>query len=172
MKDKPGVKDNKFLMTLMVILQCYLKCFERFIRFINRTAFIQIALTGKSFCPAARDGFFLILRNPFKFGLVHGLSEIFSFLGNAVITIGAAVIGAIILIYADYYQDKVYSPIIPIVLMLLIAYAVSYMFMSIYSIGSDAIIQCYLMDEEIQRDNHSRPPVHCPEELKEFFKNK
>lgn len=38
-------------------LRCCLQCVERIVEFINKTAYIQIALRGKSFCNAAADGF-------------------------------------------------------------------------------------------------------------------
>jgi hypothetical protein len=56
-------------------------CFERFIKFLNKNAYIQIALTGKSFCYAAKDAFWLIIRNPGKFGLVATLGGIFILIG-------------------------------------------------------------------------------------------
>jgi len=56
-------------------------CFERFIKFLNKNAYIQIALTGKNFCMAAKDAFWLIIRNPGKFGLVSTLGGIFILIG-------------------------------------------------------------------------------------------
>jgi len=56
-------------------------CFERFIKFLNKNAYIQISLTGKNFCLAAKDAFWLIVRNPGKFSLVTGLGGIFVTIG-------------------------------------------------------------------------------------------
>ena len=49
--------DNKCVQCLTNFLRCCLACVERIVEFINKTAYIQIAIRGKSFCYAAKDGF-------------------------------------------------------------------------------------------------------------------
>lgn len=44
-------------------MKCCFWCLENFIKFINKNAYIMIAIYGKGFCASARDGFSLILRN-------------------------------------------------------------------------------------------------------------
>jgi len=41
--------------------------------------------------------------------------------------------------------------------------------MSVYGMGMDAILQCFLIDEEIQKGRGNVAPAHCPELLKDFF---
>jgi len=69
------------MLKILACLNCYMMCFERFIKFLNKNAYIQIALTGKSFCFAAKDAFWLIVRNPGKFAVVSGLGGIFILIG-------------------------------------------------------------------------------------------
>jgi hypothetical protein len=38
-------------------IECCLACVECIVKFINTQAYIQIALRGKNFCYAAKDGF-------------------------------------------------------------------------------------------------------------------
>jgi hypothetical protein len=42
---------------------CCMACFERFIRFVNENAYIMMAYSGESFCNAAGEAFYLIMRN-------------------------------------------------------------------------------------------------------------
>jgi len=65
----------------MCCLRCCINCFERFIRFINKHAFIEVALEGKDFCSSAQAAFSLILKNPIKTALITGL-------GNVIVNIG------------------------------------------------------------------------------------
>lgn len=155
----------------MAAVTCLISCFERCIKFLNRTAYIHIALTGKNFCASARDGFFILLRNPFKFGLVHGLSEIFMFMGKMLVTVGTALLSYFILIYLEYYADNLYSPFSPVIVILFLSYAVSLMFMSIYGLGADTLVQCFLVDQEVQERVNGGAAQYCPPELREFFKN-
>ena len=71
--------DNRMTQCLLACLSCIVACFERFVEFLNRNAYIQIALTGKSFCPAAKDAFETIWSNATRYSLVSGFGAIFTF---------------------------------------------------------------------------------------------
>ena len=77
--------DNRMTQCLLSCLSCIVACFERFVEFLNRNAYIQIALTGKSFCPAAKDAFESIWSNATRYSLVSGMGEIFTFVINLLI---------------------------------------------------------------------------------------
>lgn len=55
--------DNAFVKAVMCCLRCFFWCLEKFIRFINRNAYIMCAVHGKNFCMSARDAFGLLMRN-------------------------------------------------------------------------------------------------------------
>ncbi|ERE75842.1 choline transporter-like protein 2 isoform 2, partial [Cricetulus griseus] len=55
--------QNKFAKFLMVCLKCCFWCLEKFIKFLNRNAYIMIAIYGTNFCTSARNAFFLLMRN-------------------------------------------------------------------------------------------------------------
>lgn len=67
---------------------CIIKCFEKFIRFLNQNAYIMMAMTGRSFCKSAHDAFYLISRNKANVAITDGIGEIFT-------TIGVVFIGAL-----------------------------------------------------------------------------
>lgn len=86
---------------LLRCLSCYLDCFERFIRFLNKNAYTLTAMTGSNFCESAKDAFSLIFRNALRFSLVGGIGELFVVLGKLFIALATAVIGYVILIKFD-----------------------------------------------------------------------
>ncbi|TRY97300.1 hypothetical protein DNTS_020591 [Danionella cerebrum] len=55
--------ENKFAKFLLCCLKCCFWCLEKFIKFMNRNAYIMVAIYGKNFCRSARDAFFLLMRN-------------------------------------------------------------------------------------------------------------
>ncbi|KAF7254805.1 Choline transporter-like protein 5, partial [Varanus komodoensis] len=55
--------QNAFAKFLLCCLKCCFWCLEKFLKFINRNAYIMIAMYGKNFCTSARDAFFLLMRN-------------------------------------------------------------------------------------------------------------
>lgn len=46
--------DNKLIECLLCVGRCCLSCLQCLIEFINRNAYITIAITGKNFCYAAK----------------------------------------------------------------------------------------------------------------------
>lgn len=122
-----GATQNKCLDFLMRCLQCYMACFERFIRFLNKNAYIQvfgvlpffkkskyltsnqIALQGKNFCSSAKEAFFLILRNPARFSVVASIGEVFIFIGKLFIAGLSTFFSYLIIANASPYKEELYS---------------------------------------------------------------
>ena len=67
---------------LIKACQCCLVCFERIVKFINKNAYIQCAITSHNFCVSAKDAFFLITRNSFLFAIAGGIGAAFILLGK------------------------------------------------------------------------------------------
>ncbi|MEE6523568.1 hypothetical protein FKM82_022547 [Ascaphus truei] len=60
---KLKASQNAFARFLLCCLKCCFWCLEKFIKFINRNAYIMIAMYGKNFCTSAKEAFFLLMRN-------------------------------------------------------------------------------------------------------------
>ena len=71
-------------------LTCFLACVECIVKFINTQAYIQIALRGKNFCYAAKDGFELAWSNAMRFAIVSGVGTVLMFLGKIFIAVATA----------------------------------------------------------------------------------
>jgi len=165
-------KEGKLVRMALGCLQCYVACFERFIKFLNKNAYIQIALTGKNFCLAAKDAFFLILRNPIRFGVVHGIGTIFILFGKVFVASITALGAFLVITRWDEYSEKIYSPFFPTLVIFIFAYGIGALFMTVYGLAADAILACFVVDEELSKKKNA-PPRHCPESLKSFIdKNK
>ncbi|XP_034558102.1 choline transporter-like protein 5-A isoform X2 [Notolabrus celidotus] len=55
--------NNSVSRFIMLCLKCCFWCLERFIRYLNRNAYIMVAIYGKNLCTSAREAFFLLMRN-------------------------------------------------------------------------------------------------------------
>lgn len=55
--------DNPVTRALMCCMKCFFYCLEKFLKFINRNAYIMCAIHGKNFCLSAKDAFNLLVRN-------------------------------------------------------------------------------------------------------------
>jgi len=131
--------DNKVILMIIKCVRCYVECFERFIEFLNKNAYIQIALTGKSFCSAAKDAFSLIMSNMARMAIVGNIGNIFAFLGFLIITLSGAMFTYYILMYTTY-STIVYSPVISTICSIIICGLVALLVMTVYSMAIDTIL--------------------------------
>ncbi|KAL7988383.1 hypothetical protein Chor_007302, partial [Crotalus horridus] len=60
---KLKASENMFAKFLLTCFKCCFWCLEKFIKFLNRNAYIMIAIYGTNFCTSARNAFSLLMRN-------------------------------------------------------------------------------------------------------------
>lgn len=78
-------QSNKCFEYVIKCIECFLACVECIVKFINTQAYIQIAIRGKNFCYAAKDGFELAWSNAVRYAIVGGVGSIIMFLGKLMI---------------------------------------------------------------------------------------
>jgi len=161
-------KEGKLIQLTLTCIQCYMGCFERFIKFLNKNAYIQIALSGKSFCGAAKDAFTLVLKNPLRMGVVTSIGSVFVLFGKVFIASITALGAFFTLTYWPRFSTQIYSPFIPTVIIFMFAYVVGAVFMTVYGLAADTILACFIVDEDINSRKNA-PPRHCPQTLRDFI---
>uniref|UniRef100_A0A8C3QZE0 Choline transporter-like protein n=1 Tax=Cyanoderma ruficeps TaxID=181631 RepID=A0A8C3QZE0_9PASS len=77
--------ENKFAKFLLSCLKCCFWCLEKFIKFLNRNAYIMIAIYGTNFCTSARNAFFLLMRNIIRVAVLDKVTDFLFFLGKLLI---------------------------------------------------------------------------------------
>jgi hypothetical protein len=162
-------KENKvtrIYKCLLNLLLCILGCIEKCIEFINYHAFVQISLRGKNFCRSAFDGYSIIIRNLGRWTALTAIGGLFNMIGKLFIAGVTGVIGYIIITQADVYSSKLNSPLLPTLVFILVGYVIGSVFISIYGNAADALMHCFLVDCEINRD-----PKHSPEALRAFVED-
>lgn len=134
---------------LICCLRCCIWCLDYCVKFITKNAYIQIALTNKNFCSAAWATFCLIVRNAARFSIITGIGAILMFVGKALIILLSGWIAYLILMNSSM-KDKIYSPVFPVIVVVIIAYLIASIFLSVYSFSSTAILHAFLLDEEVK----------------------
>ena len=147
-------------------LQCFMGCIARTMEFINKHAYIQIALKGDNFCTAAWEGFGLIIRNLGRFSTLILLGSFFTLFGMLFIAAGSAVIGYYVITKVDMFSEDLNSPVLPVVAMALIGFIIGSVTMSVYGMSSDALLHSFLLDEELNKGQAKAFP-----ELQKFMNN-
>jgi len=100
-----------------------------------------------------------------RMALVNGIGGVFIWVGKLFITAATVLICYEILLHAMPYKETVSSPFLPCILILFISYAIAVNFMSVYGMAMDAILMCFLYDEELAKGRGNQKPKHCPDTL-------
>lgn len=114
--------------------------FERFIKFLTKMAYIQIALQGKNFCKAAYDGFMLVLRNPARFSIVGGIGTIFNLLGALIIGLSGFAVAYVMCVSIPELKENLHSVFIPTIIGGILSMIVGLLYMTVYGMSIDAIL--------------------------------
>lgn len=143
-----------------------LKCLDCCVKYINKNAYIQIALHNSNFCNAAKESFFLNLRNGGRFSAV-------SLIGTILVVIGRGVIVAtntfLTIVLVDAMVPEVEQPYLAAAIIAFFSYIVSGIFLSLFKDSSLTILHCFCLDEELKKDGRSTSNVMTPASLVSFM---
>jgi hypothetical protein len=154
---------------LWMVSYC-IACLNRFIKFINQNAYIQVALKSVNFWLGAYHAFMLILRNAARFTFVEYLAFMFSILGKILVISLTCLSCYFILELWDSLSDDLSSYFPVIFIMAIIAYVVCQIFFDVFSIAGNTILQCFILDCEISNKTGRGSAGHQPPALKKFIK--
>ncbi|KAK3526825.1 hypothetical protein QTP70_034615, partial [Hemibagrus guttatus] len=73
---------------LTCCLKCCFWCLEKFIKFLNRNAYIMIAIYGKNFCVSAKNAFSLLMRNIIRVVVLDKVTDLLLFFGKLLVVGG------------------------------------------------------------------------------------
>ena len=143
--------ESKCFKCVISCLQCCIGCIANIIEYINKHAYIQIALKGDSFCTAAWEGFALIVRNLGRFSTLAFIGSLFTAIGTIFISVSSAIIGYFLITEVSYFSEKLNSCVLPVVVFLIIGLVLGLVTMSIFGISGDALMHSFLLDEELNK---------------------
>merc|ERR1719296_589137 len=140
LEKQASAQKNRVLVCLLKIVQCCIWCFEKCMQFLNKNAYIQIALLGTNFCTSAKKAFFLILRNALRFGTIAIMGRAIHAIGFLCIMSGTAVPGYFMV---QAMHDDI-SPVMPVFSYIVVSYIIAKLYMNVFGLAVDATLQCFL----------------------------
>lgn len=158
--------DNGCVKCMVCCIKCCLDCFDRFLRFINRNAYIYMAISSEGFCMSALHSFILVLKNSLKFAFVDGIADVFMFLAKFLISI----LTTTFMYFMLRWCTEVRSPFFPLFIIFIFTHMIASVFIAIFDVGANTILQCYLLDMEIAQTSGKLEPDHIPPTMDKFFK--
>ncbi|XP_029106427.1 choline transporter-like protein 2 isoform X3 [Scleropages formosus] len=159
--------QNRFAKFLLCCLKCCFWCLEKFIKFLNRNAYIMIAIYGKNFCTSARDAFFLLMRNIIRVAVLDKVTDFLLFLGKLLIV---AAVGILSFFFFSGKMKGIESTTpalnyywVPIVTVIIGSYLIAHGFFSVYAMCVDTLFLCFCEDLERNDGSAERPYFMSPE---------
>ncbi|XP_068729882.1 choline transporter-like protein 4 [Montipora capricornis] len=162
----PG-QQSEIVKYLVKCLKCCFWCLEKFLKFLNKNAYIMIAVHGKNFCVSAKDAFFLLMRNVLRVVVLDKVTDFILFLGQLTIT-AALGIGSF---YWFEREKNLNYYLAPVIIITVGAYVVAHAFFSVYNMAIDTIFLCFLEDSE-RNDGTQEKPYYMSKSLRKILGKK
>lgn len=156
---------NSVTKCLLVSCQCCLSCFERFLQYLTRNAYIETAMNGYSFCTAGRKAFSLLASNALRVFAINSVGDFVLLLGKLFVVLSTVLIGMELI----QKKEGIHHTWIPLALAGIFAYLVSHCFITVFEMTIDTIFLCFCEDCE-QNDGITRP-YFMSRGLMEFVQN-
>ncbi|XP_028395012.1 choline transporter-like protein 4 [Dendronephthya gigantea] len=166
-KLKESGQDNQIVKYILKCLKCCFWCLEKFLKFLNKNAYIEIAIYGKNFCVSAKNAFFLLMRNVVRVVVLDKVTDFLLFIGKLTITLGMAV-GS----FYWFERDKNLNYYLaPVIIITVATYVIATAFFSVYEMAIDTLFLCFLEDLE-RNDGSEEKPYYMSKKLKKILGKK
>uniref|UniRef100_A0A671KNJ2 Choline transporter-like protein n=1 Tax=Sinocyclocheilus anshuiensis TaxID=1608454 RepID=A0A671KNJ2_9TELE len=165
---------------IMCCLKCCFYCLEKFIKFINRNAYIMIAIYGKNFCVSAKNAFSLLMRNIIRDVEFRHTSDLWSFMCELKLMTSGLFSGVLAFFF---FSGRIQTPgttfetaalnyyWMPIITVVFGAYLIAHGFFSVYNMGVDTLFLCFLEDLE-RNDGSPQKPYFMSKNLMKILNKK
>mmetsp|Transcript_18371 Transcript_18371/g.52619 ORF Transcript_18371/g.52619 Transcript_18371/m.52619 type:complete len:609 (-) Transcript_18371:185-2011(-) len=151
-----GIKGNPLTDCILGVCTCCVACFERFLRFLTKNAYIDVAVYGSDFCKAAHNSWLTLCDEAIAVVLLNGATWLFQLTGLGGIAAGGAYVTFLMVTHIYVYADTeslffVEDPIFFAAVSFVINFVVALPFMIVFDQVSDTILFCYASEELRQR---------------------
>ncbi|XP_064649866.1 choline transporter-like protein 2 isoform X3 [Lineus longissimus] len=167
--------ENPFAKFVIKCMKCCFWCLEKFLKFINKNAYILVAVYGKNFCTSAKNAFFLLMRNILRVVVVDKTT------GFCLLIAKLVVVGATVSLSYFFFDGSIphlskYAPqltyyFVPLIVITIGSYIIATMFFNVYSMGVDTMFLCFLEDLE-RHDGSPEKPYYMSKELMKILGKK
>lgn len=134
--------DNPVTRAILCCMKCFFWMLEKFLKFINRNAYIMCAIHGKSFCPSAKDAFNLLMRNVLRVVALDKVTDFLFFLSKVLISVGMGCVTYVFFTEGNKVGDLHYN-LVPVLLVTLGSYLIATVFFGVYSMAVDTLFMCF-----------------------------
>ncbi|KAK7073034.1 hypothetical protein SK128_003443 [Halocaridina rubra] len=151
---------------LLKCCQCCLWCFEKFLKFLTKNAYIEIAIYGYGFCKSAQKAFSVLVNNALRVVALNYIGAFVLFLAKIAVVVPTVFIGIEIM---KTLGDLVTYAWVPILLASLFTFFVAHCFLSVYEMTIDTLFLCFC--EDCEKNDGIQKPYFMSKGLMIFVEN-
>ena len=176
-EEKVEAQSNPITRFIFCCCKCFFWCLEKFMRFINRNAYIEIAVYGYNFCAAAKSAFFLLMRNILRVTVLNSITSFILFLFKLTISLGMSVGAFYFFSWSSSSENQFFGLAdvhylwVPVLVVGLSSYVISSAFFGVYDMGVDTLFLCFLEDIE-RHDGSKEKPYFMSKSLRKILNKK
>ncbi|XP_034277341.1 choline transporter-like protein 4 [Pantherophis guttatus] len=169
--------ENRVAKFFLCCLKCCFWCLEKFLKFLNRNAYIMIAIYGKNFCASAKNAFNLLMRNVVRVVVLDKVTDLLLFFGKLLVVGGIGILSFFFFTGRIPTEDPRFkSPVLnyywlPIMTVVVSAYLIAQGFFSVYNMCVDTLFLCFLEDLE-RNDGSEEKPYFMSKSLMKILNKK
>jgi len=159
--------ENQVVACILCLINLCVGCCKEFVEFVNRNAYIDIAITSNNFCSAAAEAVGMIVSMGGAMAILNGATWVFMLFGMLLSGLAAAAFTYMVVTQGTFAEQnsqfEVINPSAPTAIGGMIGVIVSASFMHVFDMTSDTLLYCYGYD--LKTGSHSS---HAPAALKEL----
>jgi hypothetical protein len=153
---------------------CCVSCYERCLSFLNKNAYMDIAINSTTFCTAAQNALAVIATESAAVTFLNGACWVFTLAGCAMITASGSFLVWIMvrtLWWFNNIESKhyIHNPILVCTIAGVICFIVAIGFMLIFDTVADTILFCYATDQMRKKEGTGKGVHYAPHHLEDLI---
>eukprot|EP00746_Dinoflagellata_sp_MGD_P036761 gnl/MRDRNA2_/MRDRNA2_18831_c0_seq1.p1 gnl/MRDRNA2_/MRDRNA2_18831_c0~~gnl/MRDRNA2_/MRDRNA2_18831_c0_seq1.p1 ORF type:complete len:621 (+),score=113.99 gnl/MRDRNA2_/MRDRNA2_18831_c0_seq1:3-1865(+) len=146
---------------------CCVDCFKRFIEFLNKNAYIDMAINSNGYCTSAYNAFQTIMNNMSSIAILNGACWVFQLAGFGAITSAGVYLTWLCITTREEFTSKesahyIHEPVVVCVAAGIICGIIAAAFMIVFDTVADTMLYCFAIDSK----RKDKEVEYAPDSLK------
>jgi len=153
--------NSQVVKCLLCCCACCVNCCKDIVSFINKNAYIDMAITSHNFCDAAKQAVQMIVELGGAMAILNGATFVFTVFGALLITLASGALAYVAAAHGAFAgtesEASTECPLAPMIVSMLIGCLVALDFMNVFDMASDTLLYCYGVDLHSGKGGYTAP---------------
>lgn len=151
--------NSHVIKCLLCCCAACVNCCKDIVKAINKNAYIDIAITSRNFCDAAKQAIEMIVELGGAMGLLNGATYVFTVFGAVAISLACGALARTAILHGALTDAEggVEHPLAPVIVSMILGLIVALDFMAVFDMTSDTLLYCYGTDIRAGKSGFTAP---------------